>query len=80
MRLWKSTETALSTSMLTGIGTTPDTGGYNVSTNALNAVSRLAKENIILAAPLAEKSNVSGRKKDGKRKRPLKAATLKRSN
>ena len=70
----------LNTNTLTEIGTTPDIGDCNELTNALNAVSRCPKENIILAALRAEKGRASGRKKNGKRKRPPRTGTLKRSD
>jgi hypothetical protein len=66
--------------MLTATETTPDTGGCNELTNALNAVSRCPKENITLAALRAEKGKANGRKKNGKRKRPPRTGTLKRPN
>ena len=45
---------ALNINMLTATETTPDTGGCNELTNALNAVSRCPKENITLTALRAE--------------------------
>ena len=65
--------------MRTATQAMPDTDGSNVNTNVHNAVSRLPKVNIIVAAPLAEKSNVSGKKSAAKRKRPPRTAILKRS-
>ena len=70
----------LNTSMRTKIGIMHDIDDCNVNTNALNAVSRCPKENITLTALRAEKGKVSGRKKSGKRKRPSRTGTLKRSN
>ena len=70
---------ALNINTLTKIETTPDIGDCNELTNAHNAESRLPKVNIIVAAPLAEKSNVSGKKSAAKRKRPPRTAILKRS-
>ena len=61
---------ALNINTLTKIETTPDIGDCNELTNAHNAESRLPKVNIIVAAPLAERNRASGRKKNGKRKRP----------
>ena len=70
----------LNTSMRTKIGIMHDIDDCNVNTNALNAVSRCPKENITLTALRAEKGKVSGRKKNGKRKRPPRTGTLKRPN
>lgn len=77
--LLRSISSARNINMRTATQAMPDTGGSNVNTNALNAVSRCPKENIILAALRAEKCKASGRKKNEKRKRPSRAATPKRS-